>query len=155
MARMTTINRDLIEQWIQELNISAHICPDCEGIHFSDWEAKDAVLESRCFVESDRCSLLTEISIRPSAVLPLQGAVHFMNYDYSYVKVMISLSDHDVPRLLLTHAVPKTGLTEELFQAWMTQLLDEVEGVYKQLTEMEVLLIEEEGSPSEFDDQLH
>ncbi len=152
---MSTLDRDTVQDWIERAENEAYICPDCEGIHLHEWEAKDAVLEARCFLEKDRVSLLVEVAIRPSAVLPLQGAVHFMNYDYSFLKVMIAMSDHDVPRLLLTHAVPVAHLKEDHFQVWFKQIFSEIGAVYSHLTDMEVLLIEDDDYMEEYDDQLH
>ena len=102
---MKALSRDQVQSWIEACSLEAYVCSDCEGIHLPVWEGRPGVLEARCFVESDRCSVLTEIAIRPSAVLPLQGAVHFMNYDFSLLKVMISMDDEDVPRMLLTLAI--------------------------------------------------
>jgi hypothetical protein len=152
---MTELKRDTIQEWIKSAKHGAYVCPDCEGIHFDEWEARDAVLEARCFVEKERISMLVEIAIRPSAVLPLQGAVHFMNYDHGLLKVMIAMADHDVPRLLLTHAIPNLYASEEYFHVWLAQTLNEMEAVYKHLQEMEVLLIEDDDFYSDFDDQLH
>ena len=152
---MSALDRDNIQDSIEKPENEAYVCPDCEGIHLHEWEAKDAVLEARCFLEKDRVSLLVEVAVRPSAVLPLQGAVHFMNYDYSFLKVMIVMADHDVPRLLLTHAIPVTYLKENLFQVWFKQLLGEVDAVYKHLAEMEVLLVEDDDFLDDYDDQLH
>lgn len=150
------IDRDTVQKWIESSGREAFVCPDCDGIHLPVWESKDAVLESRCFLESSRLYWLTEIAIRPSAVLPLQGAVHFMNYDYGLLKVMITMSDDDVPRLLLTHAIPVDHLDEKQFSGWLTQLSDEKDAVYKHLEEMDVLLpeIPDEFS-TEIDDKLH
>lgn len=150
------VDRDTIQSWIEANHWEAFICQDCEGIHLPMWESRDAVLESRCFVESTRLHWLTEVAIRPSAVLPLQGAVHFMNYDYGLLKVMIAMADDDVPRLLLTHAMPIEHITQKQFTAWLQQVTEEKEAVYKHLAEMDVLLPEDtEGFTSDFDDQLH
>ena len=151
---MSKLDRDTVQDWIDLAQLDSYVCPDCEGIHLHEWEAKDAVLEARCFVEKERVSLLIEVAIRPSAVLPLQGAVHFMNYDYSYIKVMIAMVDHDVPRLLLTHAIPAAHLKEVHFQSWLKLVLEEIDAVYKHLSDMEVLLIDDDFL-DDFDDQLH
>ncbi|EAR07611.1 YbjN domain-containing protein [Reinekea blandensis] len=150
------VNRKTVQTWIEANNWEAFVCQDCEGIHLPAWEGRDSVLESRCFVETSRLYWLTEIAIRPSAVLPLQGAVHFMNYDYGLLKVMIAMADDDVPRLLLTHALPVAHLNEQHFVSWMNQLNEEMEAVYKHLAEMDVLLPEDNDDfSSNFDDQLH
>lgn len=150
------VDRDTIQKWIETNEFEAFICPDCEGIHLPVWEGRASVLESRCFLETSRVSWLTEIAIRPSAVLPLQGAIHFMNYDYGLLKVMIAMADNDVPRVLLTHAIPALHLTEKQFGDWLKQLNEEKDAVYKQLEEMDVLLPDDpEDIASGFDDQLH
>ncbi len=141
--------------WLLKAGIDASICPDCEGIHLEAWEAKESVLEARGFLDTDRVSYLFEIAIRPSAVLPLQGAVHFMNFDQSLIKVMITLADNDVPRLLLTHALPVKHLNEVMFEDWTKQLLEETETVYKQLVDMEVLLPESDELLDDLGSQLH
>lgn len=151
---MTELTREIVQDWVKADNHQVYVCEDCEGIHFQAWEDRDAVLEARCFVEADRVSLLVEIAIRGSAVLPLQGAIHFMNYDHGLLKVMLSMSDNDVPRLLLTHAMPKAFLTEEQFQDWLQQLLGEMDAVYKHLIEMEVLFVDD-FDMLDLDDRLH
>ncbi|TCS41627.1 YbjN domain-containing protein [Reinekea marinisedimentorum] len=152
---MTAPDRDSIQTWIEELGYDSYICPNCEGVHLSVWEEKKAVLEARCFVESDRCAMLVEIGIRSSAVLPLQGAIHFMNFDFSLIKVMLSMTDFDVPRLLLTHALPSEHLTEELFKDWLPKLLAEMDTIYAQLEDMDVLFVSEIEQAENMDEQLH
>jgi hypothetical protein len=155
--RMKALSRDQVQSWIEACSLEAYVCSDCEGIHLPVWEGRPGVLEARCFVESDRCSVLTEIAIRPSAVLPLQGAVHFMNYDFSLLKVMISMDDEDVPRMLLTLAIPLKHLSAPMFKDWLDMLLTEMDAIYDQLTDMDVLMIHNElDDPVEdFDDKLH
>jgi hypothetical protein len=152
---MSKLTRDDIQEWLDQMNVDSSICPDCEGIHLPVWEERDGVLEARCFVEKDRVYLMTEIAIRPSAVLPLQGAVHFMNYDYGFLKVMIAMADHDVPRLLLTHAMPSKHLVADQFQQWLKELFKEKEAVFKHLQEMDVILTDDMDMLTDFDDQLH
>ena len=42
-----------------------------------------------------------------------------------------------------------------MFQDWLKQLLSEMDAVYKHLTDMEVLLLEDDDYFTDFDDQLH
>ncbi len=151
---MTDLTVKQVQGWIESSLLEAYVCDDCDGIHLPLWENKEGVLEARCFIEPDRCSLLIEIAVRPSAVLPLQGAVHFMNYDFSLLKVMISMTDEDVPRLLLTHALPSKHLTEDLFKEWLQQLLFEMDAVHQQLADMDVFIFEDDLF-TDFEDHLH
>lgn len=99
--------------------------------------------------------MMVEVAIRGSAVLPLQGAIHFMNFDFSLVKVMLSMTDFDVSRLLLTHALPSEHLREELFKDWLTKLLNEMDTIYSQLEDMDVLFVSEMDQAENIDEQLH
>jgi hypothetical protein len=152
---MTAPERDTIQAWIEDMGYECYICANCDGVHLTAWEEKKAVFEARCFVEPDRCSLLVEVGIRSSAVLPLQGAIHFMNFDFSLIKVMLSMTDYDVPRLLLTHALPSIHLTEELFKDWLPKLLSEMETIYTQLVDMDVLFVPDVDQADNVDEQLH
>lgn len=148
---MEKVTRSLCETWLENAGVSAHVCQDCDGLHFTDWETRPGVLEARCFVEDNRCSLLIEFAVRPSAVLPLQGAVHFMNFDHTYLKVMLALDDNDVPRLLLSHAIPAQDLSEKMFTIWTSQLLAEAASLYKQMEDMEVFLLDDADTDAGFD----
>ncbi|MDN3650472.1 YbjN domain-containing protein [Reinekea marina] len=152
---MTEITRTEVQQWIEANKLEVYVCEDCEGIHLPVWEGQEGVLEARVFVEEFRCHFLLEIALRFSAVLPLQGAVHFMNYDSTLVKVMLTMADNDVPRLLISHAVPSKHLTQAQFDQWLTMLLEEVDALYKQLVDMEVLLLDDADQMPDFDAQLH
>lgn len=152
---MKKLERDTLQQWLTQAKIECYVCPDCEGLHLTIWEAKEGVLESRLFVDDGRLSMLTEIAIRPSAVLPLQGAVHFMNYDYGFLKVMLAMADNDVPRLLLNHALPNTQLNETQVIDWLTSLQGEMDAVFKHLAEMDVIYTDDADLMTDYDDQLH
>jgi hypothetical protein len=152
---MSKLTRNKVQQWIEAEKLEAYVCDDCDGIHLPIWEAQDGVLESRVFVDEFRCHFLLEIALRFSAVLPLQGAVHFMNYDATLVKVMLTMADNDVPRLLISHALPAKYLTQNQFNQWLTMLLEETDALYKQLIDMEVLLLDDLDQMQDFDAQLH
>jgi hypothetical protein len=152
---MSELTRAKVQQWIEAEKLDVYVCGDCEGIHLPLWEGQEGVLESRIFVDEFRCHFLLEIALRFSAVLPLQGAVHFMNYDATLVKVMLTMADNDVPRLLISHAVPAKHLTQKQFSQWLTMLLEETDSLYKQLVDMEVLLLDDLDQMQDFDAQLH
>ncbi|TXR52085.1 YbjN domain-containing protein [Reinekea thalattae] len=152
---MPAPTRDNIQTWIEDLNYDCYICDDCDGLHLAIWEAKSGVMEARCFAELDRCAFMLEVGIRASAVLPLQGAIHFMNFDYSLVKVMLNMTDFDVPRLLLTHALPANHLTEVQFKEWLPRLLAEIEAIYEQLVDMDVLHVSEQDITESVEEKLH
>lgn len=153
---MSPLSRDQVQHWIEDTHLHTYVCPDCEGIHLPSWEEKDGVLEARCFVDDVRCSMIMEVGIRSAAVLPLQGAVHFMNFDFGFIKVMLSMTDQDIPRLLLSHAMPVKHITQPQFNEWLSLVLDEMDSVYQQLTEMDVMLVDDPSeSISDFDDLLH
>jgi len=70
---------------------------------------------------------------------------------------MISMDDEDVPRMLLTLAIPLRHLGAPMFKDWLGMLLIEMDAIYDQLTDMDVLLIQDDLDDfvDDFDDRLH
>lgn len=144
---MEALTRDTLQAWLDEADINHYLCPDCDGLHLSDTEQRLGVLEARLLLEPDLLSLLTEIAIRPSAVLPIQGSLHLINLDNPMVKCLVNLIDDDIPRLLISACLPPGGLTEPYFLQWFSRVLDETHSIVEHASQMDVLYLEQ----SEFD----
>lgn len=152
---MAKVDRQTVQSWIEADELEVYDCGECTGLHLPIWEAQEGVLECRLFVDDDTCQFVLEIALRPSSVLPLQGAVHFMNMDNVYAKVGLSMNDYDVPRLMISHAIPIKFLSQKAFVVWLHHLLAESDQLYQQLIEMEVVEIEEGLGDYAYDTQLH
>lgn len=151
---MSSVTRNQIQAWLEAGGQDVYVCNDCNGIHLADWEEHEGVLEARLFLENNTLTLVIEMGIRPSAVLPLQGAIHFMNNEHLFLKLMLAMSDDDVPRVLLSHALPANFVAETLVTDWLQPLLAEASTVYQHLQEIDVLFEGEGDLPME-DAPLH
>ncbi|GGX64187.1 YbjN domain-containing protein [Saccharospirillum salsuginis] len=152
---MKALTRELIEDWLDELEVRHTLCPDCDGIHLMDYEEKLGVLESRVLLEDDLVMVFTELAIRPSAILPLQGSLHLINYDHPLLKVGLSLDDDDVPRLTLIAALPTQGLSGDYFAHWLPPILTATQAVLDQASQMDVLFLDEGAFDNPEGDSLH
>lgn len=152
---MKALTREVIEDWLDGLDVRHTLCPDCDGIHLMDYEEKLGVLESRILLENDLVLVYTELSIRPSAVLPLQGSMHLINYEHPLLKVGLTLEDDDVPRLSLNAGLPTDGLTGDYFGRWLPQILTATQQVLDQAAQMDVLFLDEGAFENPEGDSLH
>lgn len=152
---MKSINRDTLEDWLAEHGIRYYLCQDCDGLHLSDTEENLGVLESRLLLESGLVIVSTELSVRPSAVLPLHGSMQLINFDNPLVKVGLSLYDDDVPRLVISGALPTKGLQADYFIHYLEQVLSASQLVLDHATQMDVLLLDDMELDAPDGDALH
>ncbi len=152
---MKALTRQILEDWLDDMDTRHTLCPDCDGIHLLDYEEKLGVLESRILLEEDLVMVFTELAVRPSAVLPLQGSLHLINFEYPLLKVGMALDDDDVPRLTLSAALPAIGLSHEYFAHWLPQVLAATQLVLDQATQMDVLFLDENAFDNPDGDALH
>lgn len=152
---MKSINRDTLENWLTEQGIRYYLCQDCDGLHLNETEENLGVLESRLLLESNLVIISTELSVRPSAVLPLHGSMQLINFDNPLVKVGLSLYDDDVPRLVISGALPTSGLEPDYFFQYLEQVLSATRLVLDHATQMDVLLHDELELDTPDGDALH
>lgn len=152
---MKAITREMLEQWLDDLNVRYFICPDCDGIHLTDMEENLGVLESRILVESDLLILTTELAVRPSAVLPLHGSMHLINLDNPLVKVVLHMNDDDVPQLVISAALPSKGLPPVYFGYYLKEIQHATTRVLDNATQMDVLFLDDMDLDTTDGDPLH
>ncbi|MDB2448867.1 YbjN domain-containing protein [bacterium] len=152
---MSPLNRDTLENWLDDKGIRFYLCQDCDGLHLSDTEEHLGVLESRLLLEDNLLIISTELSVRPSAVLPLHGSMQLINFDNPLVKVGLSLYDDDVPRLVISGALPVVGLEADYFAQYLEQVLTATSIVLDHATQMDVLLLDDLERDAPDGDALH
>lgn len=152
---MDTLTRDTLEDWLTTKGIRYYLCQDCEGLHLSETEENLGVLESRLLLEDGLVIVSTELSVRPSAVLPLHGSMQLINFDNPLVKVGLSLFDDDVPRLVISGALPTAGLDADYFIHYLEQVLSATRLVLDHATQMDVLLLDDLELDAPDGDPLH
>lgn len=152
---MNSLTRDTLEDWLADHGIRCYLCQECDGLHLTDTEENLGVLESRLLLEEALVIISTELSVRPSAVLPLHGSMQLINFDNPLVKVGLSLYDDDVPRLVISGALPTAGLQVDYFIHYLEQILSATRLVLEHATQMDVLLLDDLDLDAPDGDALH
>lgn len=152
---MKDVTRKTLEQWLDKQDIRYYICPDCDGIHLSEMEENLGVLESRILLENDLVMITTELAVRPSAVLPLHGSMHLVNFDNPLVKIGLNMNDDDVPRLMVTGTLPAKGLPASYFINYLHQVQQATTLVLDNATQMDVLFLDDMDLDNPEGDALH
>lgn len=152
---MTTLTRDTLETWLTDQERRYYLCQDCDGLHLSETEENLGVLESRLLLEDGLVIVATELSVRPSAVLPLHGSMQLINFDNPLVKVGLSLYDDDIPRLVISGALPVEGLDPVYFGQYLDRVLQATAVVLEHATQMDVLLLDDLDLDAPDGDALH
>lgn len=133
MLSVVLPDADQIQKWLRQAGIQHYICEHCHGLHISELQGRDGVVDSRLFVEEDALLLTTELEVRPSALFMLMGDTPRLNMTYPALKVFLDVNDDSLPRLVACDTLfGRSGVTFEQFiyfvQATVdatVQLLDE------------------------------
>ncbi|MBO1518657.1 YbjN domain-containing protein [Oceanisphaera pacifica] len=108
-------------RWLNAGYIEHYVCEHCHGIHFSELQALDGILESRLFVEHEGAILTSEIEIRPTALLTLMADLTRLNMNYPSLKIFVDVLDDNMPRLIVADYLhTKAGIDQAQF-LWIVQ----------------------------------
>lgn len=108
-------------RWLSAGYIDHYVCENCHGIHLSELQELEGVLESRLFVEQEGALLTTEIELRPTSLLVLMADLGRLNMNYPSLKVFVDIVDDNLPRLIVAHYLhTQAGLDEAPF-IWIVQ----------------------------------
>ncbi|MBU3825556.1 MAG: YbjN domain-containing protein [Candidatus Oceanisphaera merdipullorum] len=108
-------------RWLSAGYIEHYVCENCHGIHLSELQELEGVLESRLFVEQEGALLTSEIEIRPTALLVLVADLGRLNMNYPGLKVFVDIVDDNLPRLIVADYLhTQAGIDESQF-IWIVQ----------------------------------
>ncbi|MCG8394416.1 MAG: YbjN domain-containing protein [Pseudomonadales bacterium] len=133
MLGVVQADADQVKRWLQQANIHHYICEHCHGLHLSELQGREGVVDARLFVEEDGILLTSELEIRPSALFAVQAELSRMNMSYPSLKLFLDVNDDSLPRLVACDLLlGRKGVSFEQFiyfvQATVdatVQLLDE------------------------------
>lgn len=115
---------DIVLRWLEELGIAHYLCGQCQGIHISEVQEQDGVLESRLFIDQGCLIYSTEAEVKPSAMLPLQAELHHINGACAHLKAFLDITDEDPVRLILCDTLwLSAGITREQLQVFLANLM--------------------------------
>lgn len=128
MMTRTAPEVGLVEQWLRDAGQDYYICDQCHGLHLSDLQVREAVLDARLFVEADSLLLSVELEIRPSVLLYVQADLARLNMNYPGLKLFLDVSDDSLPRLVLCDTLyTEAGLNAAQFELFLARTREAIE----------------------------
>lgn len=133
MMSLVTPDADQVGRWLRQAGIQHYICDQCHGLHISELQGRDGVIDSRLFVEDDGLLLSTELELQPSRLFDVQAAVPRLNMAYPNLKIFLDVNDETLPRLVVCDLLlGRAGVSFDQFLFFVqatvdatVQLLDE------------------------------
>ncbi|ART83871.1 histidine kinase [Oceanisphaera profunda] len=134
-------------RWLSASYIEHYVCENCHGIHLSELQELEGVLESRLFVEQEGALLTSEIEIRPTALLVLVAELGRLNMNYPSLKVFVDIVDDNLPRLIVADYMhTQAGLDESQFTWIVQQTVMATQQLLFEIGELGFLMHDEEPS---------
>lgn len=147
MLSLVIPDADQVGRWLRQANIQHYICDQCHGLHISELQGRDGVLDSRLFVEEDGLLMSTELEIRPSALLYLSGELGRLNMLFPALKLFLDVSDENLPRLVACDLLlGRVGVTFEQFLNFIQLMVDVTVQLLDELQQMDALYL---GDPTD------
>ncbi|MDX9874423.1 MAG: YbjN domain-containing protein [Spongiibacteraceae bacterium] len=156
MVDRNELNREQLEQWLDESGLSHYVCDQCHGLHLPRLQELEGVTDSRLFVEPWGLLLSTEIVVRPTAILPLATDLTRLNIDYPVLKLFLDIVDDAMPQLvsgasLLTGA----GLTGAQFIHFLTTSIEATRQLVAEMTHLDYILPDENTPQGPRESRVH
>lgn len=125
MLSLVLPDADQVRAWLEQAGIKHYICDQCHGLHISEVQSREGVLDSRLFVEEDSLLLTTELELRPAAIFSAVAEMPRFNMSWPALKVFADVNDETLPRLVacdLLHG--RQGVTFEQFVYFVQATVD-------------------------------
>ena len=141
---------DQVRRWLEQAGVEYYICDQCHGLHLSSMQEREAVLDSRLFVDEDMLLLSTELELRPAAVFAVLADTPRLNMDYPALKAFADVNDEAMPRLVVCDVLHgRQGISFEQFIHFVQVTLDATAGVRDECERLDYLFWPDEAPPEE------
>lgn len=145
---LVVLSAEVAMRWLIAGHIDHYVCENCHGIHLSEIQGLDGVLESRLFVEHENAIVTTEVEIRPTGLLPLMAELGRLNMNYPNLKVFVDIIDDNLPRLIVAEYIhTQAGIEQHQFTWIMQQTMMSTHQLVQEITELGLLAVEEPQKP--------
>lgn len=144
-----------VKQWLSAAGIKHYLCDHCQGLHLTDLNQQDGVLESRLFVQEEGLLLTTEMELRPSMLMAINAELSAMNMAHPALKCFIDMLDDTLPQLVCCGFLPRqAGLSAEQVVQFVTLIQHATEQVLAVMHEQQ-WIYEDMDSKDPISDALH
>ena len=125
MESLFVPDSDQVRRWLNEGSTTNYICEHCDGLHLTDLQQLDGVLDSWIFVEADHLVLTTEVELRPTALLPLTIEMGRINMAFPHLKVFVEVSDEALPKLIMMDTLhTRAGVSFSQFRHFLLNVME-------------------------------
>lgn len=145
MLSLVIPDADQVGRWLRQAGIQHYICDQCHGLHISELQSRDGVLDSRLFVEEDGLLLTTELELRPSSLLAMQAELPRLNMAFPGLKVFLDVNDETLPRLVACDLLfGRSGVSFDQFIYFVQATVDATVQLLGECQELDCLYQPEE-----------
>lgn len=125
MLTVVTPDAAQVTRWLEQSNIQYYICDQCHGLHLSELQGREGVLDARLFVEEEGVLFSTELEIRPAAIFAVQAELTRLNMEFPSLKLFVDVDDESMPRLVACDLLlGRQGVTFDQFIFFVQVTLD-------------------------------
>ena len=124
---LSLVNPDAgqVERWLRQAGIQHYICDQCHGLHLSELQGREGVVDARLFVEEEGLLLSTELELQPSRLFDVQAMVPRLNMAFPALKVFLDVNDETLPRLIdCDLLLGRAGVTFDQFIQFVQSTVD-------------------------------
>lgn len=151
MSMVISPDSGQLERWLTDGGLDYYICEHCHGLHLSDMQNRDGVLDSRLFVEDEGLLLTTELEVKPSALLMAQADTPRLNMLYPGLKVFLDINDETLPRMVLCDMLlTGAGINPAQFVGFLRATLRDTGQLHEECARLGYLY--DGGEPGDEDD---
>ena len=120
MTLITAPDADQIQSWLNELAVPFFVCEHCHGLHLSNLQMLDGVLDARLFVDHEGLLLTTELEIRPSLLFHVQADITRLSMNFAALKFFVDVNDESMPRLVVCNTLlTQAGINRAQFSNFL------------------------------------
>lgn len=148
MLTVVMPDAEQVTRWLEQANIQHYICDQCHGLHLSELQGREGVVDSRLFVEEEGLLLSTELEVRPAALFAVQAELSRLNMEFPSLKLFLDVNDDSMPRLVACDLLlGRRGVTFDQFIYFVQATLDGTVQLLEDCQESDWLFWPDEDAP--------
>lgn len=125
MQTTTEADAAQVEAWMKAAGLDYYICDQCHGLHLSELQGRDGILDARLFVEEDGLLFSVELEVRPAWLFHVQADLSRLNMAYPSLKLFLDVNDDSLPRLVVCDLLlGAAGIAQAQFDHFLRVSLD-------------------------------
>jgi hypothetical protein len=145
---MSQLDKDTVREWLSAAHVDHYECGHCDGTHISALDSGEGPLECRVMWQPASLLLLTQVELRPSAIVPMAALATGLCAESAELKIHVESMDEEPPSLVISHAIPAfIPLSRKAFTEWVQWYLAETQRIIDDVRQTG-LLGQAESAPS-------